>query len=82
MIFSDTGAVHHVYVHPDALFGCSWCPTQKNVIATGCKVSVSGRHALKERIEAEMSRFVSCHSLSCFEPVCANRGYRISNRVL
>lgn len=38
MIFDDTGAVHQVYLHPDALFGCSWCPTQKNVIATGCKV--------------------------------------------
>eukprot|EP00903_Cladosiphon_okamuranus_P008010 g7728.t1 len=37
VIFSDAGAVHRMYVHPDALFGCSWCPTQKNVIATGCK---------------------------------------------
>lgn len=43
MIFGDTGAVQRVYVHPDALFGCGWCPTQKNVIATGCKVSRSGQ---------------------------------------
>ncbi|CAN0515647.1 unnamed protein product, partial [Ectocarpus sp. 12 AP-2014] len=37
VIFSDKGTVYRVYTHPDALFGCNWCPTHENVIATGCK---------------------------------------------
>ncbi|CAM9815043.1 unnamed protein product, partial [Ectocarpus fasciculatus] len=37
VIFSDKGTVYRVYTHPEALFGCNWCPTHENVIATGCK---------------------------------------------
>lgn len=39
VIFSEKGAVYRAYIHPEALFGCSWCPTHKDVIATGCKVT-------------------------------------------
>lgn len=49
MIFSDKGATHRTYLHPDALFGCSWCPTRRDVIATACKVSA----ALRDFVRAE-----------------------------
>ncbi|CAM9918602.1 unnamed protein product, partial [Hapterophycus canaliculatus] len=37
VIFSDKGEVYRAYLHPEALFGCGWCPTHKDVIATGCR---------------------------------------------
>lgn len=40
--------MYRVYTHPEALFGCNWCPTHENVIATGCKVSAPPTRVLAE----------------------------------
>ncbi|CAM9571135.1 unnamed protein product [Sphacelaria rigidula] len=37
VIFADSGVVERTLVHPAALFGCHWCPSCTDVIATACQ---------------------------------------------
>lgn len=36
VIFKEDGKIVKKFVHPDTVFGVHWCPTDKNIIATGC----------------------------------------------